>query len=129
MVLIAPARRHLADERKSITHKFVLEGPSGNHKGYVIVGMFDDGTPGELFIRVNKKGSTTQGFADSWAILFSTALQYGVPLEALVAKFKDVRFEPSGRTYNEKVPEAASIVDYVCRWLETQFLNTGKKAT
>jgi ribonucleoside-diphosphate reductase alpha chain len=113
-----PIRRRLPDERKSITHKFVV----GDQEGYLTVGMYEDGTPGELFIHVSKQGSTVNGLMDAVAILTSNALQYGVPLEAIANKLEGTRFEPSGITANKEIPFATSIVDYVFRWLRMKFL-------
>ena len=112
-----PVRRKLPDERRSITHKFDIQG----HEGYITVSMFDDGTPGEIFVKMAKEGSTLSGMMDSFAIMVSLALQYGVPLEALVGKFSHVRFEPSGYTSNKEIPIAKSIVDYIFRWLASKF--------
>ncbi len=116
----APYRRHLPDERRSITHKFRV----GEQEGYVTVGLYDDGTPGEVFVTISKEGSTIRGLMDSVAVLTSVALQYGVPLEDLVRKFRGVHFEPSGLTSNPDIPIASSIVDYIFRWLEKRFLQT-----
>lgn len=116
----APYRRHLPDERRSITHKFRV----GEQEGYVTVGLYDDGTPGEMFVTISKEGSTIRGLMDSVAVLTSVALQYGVPLEDLVRKFRGVHFEPSGLTSNPEIPIASSIVDYIFRWLEKRFLQT-----
>ena len=114
-----PSRRRLADERRSITHKFEV----GGHEGYVTVGIYKDGTPGEIFIVMAKEGSTISGFADAFAQAISYALQYGVPLEMLVNKFCHQRFEPSGMTRNPKIRMAKSIVDYIVRWMATKFLD------
>jgi ribonucleoside-diphosphate reductase alpha chain len=113
----SPIRRKLPDERASITHKFDIQG----HEGYITVGMFQDGAPGEIFVKMAKEGSTLSGMVDSFAIMVSLALQYGVPLEAMVSKFAHVRFEPSGYTSNKEIPIAKSIVDYLFRWLATKF--------
>jgi ribonucleoside-diphosphate reductase alpha chain len=118
-VVETPKRRKLPDERRSITHKFDIAG----HEGYITVGLFDDGTPGEIFLVMAKEGSTISGFADAFAQAISYALQYGVPLQALVDKFSHARFEPSGMTKNPEVRFAKSIVDYIFRWLATKFLN------
>jgi ribonucleoside-diphosphate reductase alpha chain len=115
-----PARRRLPDERQSITHKFDIAG----HEGYITVGCYEDGTPGELFLVMAKEGSTISGFADAFAQAISYALQYGVPLQDLVDKFSHVRFEPSGMTKNPDVRFAKSIVDYIFRWMATKFLST-----
>jgi ribonucleoside-diphosphate reductase alpha chain len=101
-----------------LTHKFDIAG----HEGYLTVGLFEDGTPGELFITMAKEGSTIGGLMDGIGTLTSLALQYGVPLEALVRKFAHVRFEPSGFTRNPEIRNAASITDYVFRWLGFQFV-------
>lgn len=114
---IGPVRRKLPDERQAITHKFRV----GEQEGYMTVGLFDDGTPGEVFINVNKQGSTVSGLMDTVAMLTSYSLQYGVPLSELSAKLKNTRFEPSGPTSNRQIPIATSIVDYVFRWLELKF--------
>jgi ribonucleoside-diphosphate reductase alpha chain len=113
------ARRKLPDERHAITHKFDVAG----HEGYITVGLFEDGTPGELFLVMAKEGSTISGFADAFAQAISYALQYGVPLQDLVDKFSHVRFEPSGMTKNPDVRFAKSIVDYIFRWMATKFLS------
>src|SRR5262245_19113312 len=112
-----PVRRKLPDERQAITHKFDIQG----HEGYITVGLFEDGTPGEIFLVMAKEGSTISGFADAFAQAISYALQYGVPLQALVDKFSHVRFEPSGMTKNPDIRFAKSIVDYIFRWLATKF--------
>ena len=114
-----PRRRRLSDERQSITHKFDISG----HEGYITVGLYEDGQPGELFLTMAKEGSTISGFADAFAQAISYALQYGVPLQDLVDKFSHVRFEPSGMTKNPDVRFAKSIVDYIFRWLATKFLS------
>jgi ribonucleoside-diphosphate reductase alpha chain len=114
-----PVRRHLPDERRSITHKFSIAG----HEGYITVGMYEDGTPGEIFITMAKEGSVISGLMDAFATAISLALQYGVPLEKLVEKFSYTRFQPSGFTNNPQIPVATSIVDYIFRWLGMKFLN------
>src|SRR5437867_2815551 len=114
-----PVRRKLPDERHAITHKFDIAG----HEGYITVGLFDDGQPGEIFLVMAKEGSTISGFADAFAQAISYALQYGVPLQALVDKFSHVRFEPSGMTRNPEIRFAKSIVDYIFRWLASKFLS------
>ncbi len=113
-----PERRHLPQERRSITHKFRVEG----HKGYVTVGLFDDGTPGELFIKMSKQGSTMSGMSDSFATMTSLALQWGVPVKQLCQKFVGVAFVPQGHTGNPEIPEAKSLTDYIFRWLALKFL-------
>jgi len=114
-----PQRRKLPDERNAITHKFDIAG----HEGYITVGLFDDGTPGEIFLTMAKEGSTISGFADAFAQAISYSLQYGVPLQVLVDKFSHARFEPSGMTKNPEVRFAKSIVDYIFRWMATKFLS------
>jgi ribonucleoside-diphosphate reductase alpha chain len=117
-IVYRPVRRKLADERQSITHKFSIAG----HEGYITVGLYEDGMPGELFISMAKEGSTISGLMDSFATAISYGLQYGVPLKFFVDKFSHVRFEPSGYTGNDKVPYAKSIMDYIFRWLAYKFL-------
>ena len=111
-------RRRLPDERKSITHKFDIQG----HEGYLTVGMFEDGQPGELFVTMAKEGSTISGLMDAFATQTSYALQFGVPLKFMVDKFSHMRFEPSGFTKNKEIPIAKSIVDYIFRWMASHFL-------
>ncbi|MDB6019739.1 MAG: nrdJ [Pedosphaera sp.] len=115
---VQPLRRRLPDTRTALTHKFDIAG----HEGYLTVGLFEDGQPGELFITMAKEGSTIGGLMDSIGTLTSMAFQYGVPLEALVRKFAHQRFEPSGFTKNPEVRNAASITDYVFRWMAFQFI-------
>ena len=117
-----PVRRKLPEERPSITHKFSVAG----HEGYMTVGLYPEGTPGEVFISMNKAGSTISGLMDTVAVTVSTGLQYGVPLQFYVDKFSHVRFEPSGWTGNPQLPYAKSVVDYIFRWLGVRFL--GQKA-
>jgi len=114
----APARHRLPDTRQAVTHKFDIAG----HEGYITVGLFDDGVPGELFITMAKEGSTIGGLMDTIGTLVSLSLQYGVPLETLVKKFAHQRFEPSGFTKNPDIPIAKSISDYLFRWLGCQFI-------
>jgi ribonucleoside-diphosphate reductase alpha chain len=114
-----PVRHRLPDERHSITHKFDIAG----HEGYITVGLFEDGTPGELFLVMAKEGSTISGFADAFAQAISYALQFGEPLQVLVDKFSHARFEPSGMTKNPDIRFAKSIVDYIFRWMATKFLS------
>ncbi len=111
-------RRRLPDERQAITHKFSIAG----HEGYITVGLYEDGTPGELFITMSKEGSTISGLMDAFATSVSMALQYGVPLRVLVEKFSHMRFEPSGFTNNKDIPIAKSILDYIFRWLGKKFM-------
>ena len=112
-------RRKLPDERESITHKFSI----GGHEGYITVGKYEDGTPGEIFITMAKEGSTISGLMDSFATMTSLALQHGVPLQLLVDKFTHTRFEPSGFTKNPEIPMAKSIMDYLFKWLSIKFLS------
>jgi ribonucleoside-diphosphate reductase alpha chain len=112
-------RRKLPDERRAITHKFDIQG----HEGYITVGIYEDGTPGEIFLVMSKEGSTISGLMDAFATSISLALQYGVPLEVLVKKFAHTRFEPSGFTKNPEIPIAKSITDYIFRWLASKFLS------
>jgi ribonucleoside-diphosphate reductase alpha chain len=114
----APARHRLPDTRRAVTHKFDIAG----HEGYITVGLYEDGTPGELFITMAKEGSTIGGLMDTIGTLVSLAFQYGVPLDTLVNKFAHQRFEPSGFTKNPDVPIAKSITDYLFRWLGCQFI-------
>ncbi len=117
-IVYRPIRRKLPDERASVTHKFSI----GGHEGYITVGLYDDGTPGEVFISMAKEGSTISGLMDTLATSISYGLQYGVPLKFFVDKFSHVRFEPSGWTGNQQVPYAKSIIDYIFRWLGARFL-------
>lgn len=118
-------RRKMPLERVSITHKFEI----GGHEGYITASLFEDGTPGEIFLTMNKEGSTLSGIMDAWAISLSLNLQYGVPLQVLINKYSHVRFEPSGMTNNKNIPMAKSLVDYLARWLALKFLDsdTAKK--
>jgi len=120
-----PVRHRMPDTRISLTHKFEIAG----HEGYITVGLYEDGQPGELFITMSKEGSTIGGLMDTVGTLTSIALQYGVPLESLVKKFAYQRFEPSGFTKNPDIRHATSITDYVFRWLACQFIKGYKEAT
>ncbi|MGH9350593.1 MAG: vitamin B12-dependent ribonucleotide reductase, partial [Terriglobia bacterium] len=113
-----PFRRKLADERQAITHKFSV----GGHEGYITVGLYDEGMPGEIFITMAKEGSTVSGLMDSFATAVSLALQYGVPLRVLCDKFSHTRFEPSGWSSNRDIGYAKSLMDYIFRWLALKFL-------
>jgi len=119
-----PHRRRLPVERAAVTHKFDVAG----HEGYITVGLYPDGQPGEIFLKMAKEGSTVSGLMDSLATSVSLALQYGVPLRDLVNKFAHVRFEPSGFTGNQEIPIAKSIVDYVFRWMGSRFLPADERA-
>jgi ribonucleoside-diphosphate reductase alpha chain len=120
-----PVRHKMPDTRMSLTHRFEIAG----HEGYITVGLFEDGMPGELFVTMSKEGSTIGGLMDTVGCLTSLALQYGVPLESLVKKFAYQRYEPSGFTKNPDIRNAFSITDYVFRWLGCQFLKGYKEAT
>jgi ribonucleoside-diphosphate reductase alpha chain len=117
-VVERPLRKRLPVERTALTHKFEV----GGHEGYITVGLYDDGTPGEIFLRMAKEGSTVSGLMDSFATAVSLALQYGVPLPALVDKFSHTRFDPQGFTRNPEIPIAKSVMDYIFRWLASRFL-------
>jgi ribonucleoside-diphosphate reductase alpha chain len=114
-----PVRRRLPDDRAALTHKFSV----GGQEGYITVGLYDDGAPGEVFVKMSKQGSTVSGLMDSVAIAWSMALQHGVPVESLIAKYIDHRFEPSGFTGNPRIPMARSVVDYLARWMASKFLS------
>ena len=120
-----PHRHRLPGERAAVTHRFDISG----HEGYITVGLYPDGQPGEIFLKMAKEGSTVSGLMDSFATTVSVALQYGVPLRDLVNKFAHVRFEPSGFTGNQEIPIAKSIVDYIFRWLGSRFLSADDKAS
>ena len=113
-----PERRRLPNERRAITHHFSV----GGQEGYVTVGLYEDGQPGELFIKMAKEGSTVSGLMDAFATAVSLALQYGVPLRVLCSKFSHMRFEPSGWSGNPGIGYACSIMDYLFRWLELRFI-------
>jgi ribonucleoside-diphosphate reductase alpha chain len=119
-----PRRQRLPATRKGLVHKFSV----GNVEGYVIVGLYPDGSLGEIFLHISKEGSTLSGVMDAFATLTSIALQSDIPLEVLVKKFRHVRFEPCGVTRNREIPMASSIVDYIFRWLELRFLSGEKQA-
>jgi ribonucleoside-diphosphate reductase alpha chain len=114
-------RRKLPDERMSITHKFSIAG----QEGYFTVGLYEDGSPGEIFIKMSKEGSTISGLMDSFAVAVSMCLQYGVPLRVLVNKFSHARFEPAGYTTNKEIPIAKSLMDYIFRWFDLKFHPNG----
>ena len=116
--LVRALRRRLPDERRAITHHFSIAG----QEGYLTVGVYDDGSPGEIFVRMAKEGSTISGLMDSIATLVSLSLQHGVPLDVLCAKFSHTRFEPSGWSGNPKIGYATSLMDYLFRWMELKFL-------
>lgn len=113
------AHRHcLPATRSSITHKFTI----GGHEGYLTIGLHEDGSPGEIFIKMSKEGSTISGMCQAFCRAFSLALQFGLPVPEAVARFRGMRFEPMGVTSNPEIPEAMSIVDYVARYIELQFV-------
>ncbi|MEX0744484.1 MAG: hypothetical protein WD118_02680 [Phycisphaeraceae bacterium] len=112
-------RQSLPPVRQSITHKFQIMG----HEGYLTIGLFENGQPGEIFIKMAKEGSTLSGLVQGYCRAFSLALQYGLPLHEAVARFKGMRFEPMGATSNPDIPEAMSIIDYVARYLELHFVD------
>jgi ribonucleoside-diphosphate reductase alpha chain len=118
-----PVRKRMPETRDSKTHKFEISG----HEGYFTVGLYEDGKPGELFINMAKEGSTVGGMMDAFGTAISLCLQYGVPLEKMVGKFKDMRFEPSGFTRNENIRSAKSIPDYIFQWFAQGFLNEAKE--
>jgi ribonucleoside-diphosphate reductase alpha chain len=110
-------RQSLPTTRTSITHKFSV----GNHEGYLVIGLYADGRPGEIFIKMSKEGSTMNGMCQAFCRAFSLAIQHGLSLDDAVARFKGMRFEPMGATSNVEIPEASSVVDYVARFLELHF--------
>ncbi|MFK8110740.1 MAG: vitamin B12-dependent ribonucleotide reductase, partial [Rubripirellula sp.] len=118
-IVYKPRRERLPDTRQSVTHKFTIAG----HEGYLCVGLYPDGRPGEIFITMAKEGSTIGGIMDSFGTALSIALQYGVPLEVLVNKFSHTRFEPMGHTSNKDIRIAKSVVDYIARWLGLTFMS------
>lgn len=113
-------RQSLPVTRESITHKFAIE----RHEGYLTIGLYPDGTPGEIFIKMAKEGSTISGMCQAFCRAFSLALQFGLTIEEAVRRFKGMRFEPLGATSNPDIPECSSIVDYVARYLELNFAHT-----
>ena len=116
-------RQALPVTRESITHKFAV----GLHEGYLTIGLYPDGQPGEIFIKMAKEGSTMSGLVQGFCRAFSIALQYGLPMEEAVARFKGMRFEPMGHTSNPDIPEALSIIDYVARYLELHFGDSDRR--
>jgi ribonucleoside-diphosphate reductase alpha chain len=113
------SRRSLPEERKSITHRFEING----NKGIVIVGLYEDGQPGEIFLKMHKEGSTVSGLLNAIAKSVSIALQSGVPLKTLVKQQANEQYEPSGMTKNPCIPQTKSLTDYISRWLGMQFLS------
>lgn len=114
-------RQTLPTTRSSLTHKFQIMG----HEGYLTIGLFENGQPGEIFIKMSKEGSTLSGLVQGFCRAFSLAMQYGLPLEEAVQRFKGMRFEPMGHTSNPDIPEAMSIIDYVARYLQFRFDGNG----
>jgi len=114
---MATHRQSLPPTRESLTHKFQIQ----SHEGYLTIGLFNDGSPGEIFVKMSKEGSTLSGLVQGFCRAFSLALQYGLPLPEAVARFKGMRFEPMGCTSNPDIPEAMSIIDYVARYIELHF--------
>lgn len=121
----APRRRRLTEERKAITHKFRV----GDQEGYITVGLYDDGQPGEIFLKMSKEGTMLSGLMDCFATSISLGLQYGVPLKILARKFMNVQFAPNGETENPNIPTVHSIIDYVFRWLALKFLTPEERQT
>ncbi|MCB9844445.1 MAG: hypothetical protein H6811_00450 [Phycisphaeraceae bacterium] len=115
--MIVAQRQVLSATRQSLTHKFSVD----RHEGYLTIGLHEDGSPGEIFIKISKEGSAISGMCQAFCRAFSIALQYGLPLQDAIVRFKGMRFEPMGRTSNPDIPEASSIVDYVARFLEKEF--------
>ncbi len=111
------ARRALPPTRDSVTHKFTVD----RHEGYLTIGLYPDGRPGEIFLKVSKEGSAISGFCQAFCRAFSLAMQHGLGVEEAVTRFKGMRFEPMGPTSNPEIPHAESIVDYVARYLEVHF--------
>ena len=117
-MIVNNKRSILPTTRHSITHKFAIAG----HEGYLTIGLFEDGMPGEIFIKMSKEGSTLSGLIQGFCRAFSLALQYGLTIEDAVARFRGMRFDPMGPTSNPEIPEALSILDYVARYLELHYL-------
>lgn len=118
MIQHGPNRQHMPRDRNAVVHKFSI----GAHEGYLHVGLFPDGRPGEIFVKMNKQGSTISGLMDAIALLTSLCLQYGVPLEVLASKMQHTRFEPAGYTGNPEQPHATSVLDYIFRFLGRRFV-------
>jgi ribonucleoside-diphosphate reductase alpha chain len=115
-------RAQLQDVREGLTHRFVIRAAEAEHKGYLIVGLAEDGRVGEIYLKMDRQGGTVSGFCDAWSMAVSRLLQTGTPLDEVCRMFRSTRFEPSGRTESRDVPFAQSPVDYVCRYLELRFL-------
>ena len=118
-------RQILSSTRESVTHKFAISG----YEGYLTVGLFEDGRPGEIFIKMSKEGSTLSGLIQGFCRSFSISLQYGLPVKEAVSRFKGMRFEPSGSTSNPKIPHATSILDYIACYLEDEFVSSTEDTT
>lgn len=117
--ILTERNRHvLPNTRESVTHKFSITG----YEGYLTIGLFDDGRPGEIFIKMSKEGSTLSGLIQGFCRSFSISLQYGLPVQDAVRRFKGMRFEPSGSTSNPRIPQAESILDYIARYLEDEYV-------
>jgi|SRR3989344_9365519 len=123
--MTVPTRRKLPDERQSITHKFDIEG----YEGWITIGLYEDGSPGEIFLTLSKVGSTLSGLVDAFAQALTLALQYGVPLEMLAKEFEGVNFKPSGETKTPDIRFTKSIVDYLVRYLKLRFLPVSTTTT
>jgi ribonucleoside-diphosphate reductase alpha chain len=115
-------RNRLPDERSGVTHHFVIHSHDSDHDGYITTGQYDDGTLGEVFLKLSKQGGTISGLCDAWAISVSMLLQTGTPLEEICTKFRSSRFEPGGRTDNPQIRVASSPLDYISRWLGIRYL-------
>ena len=121
MPATATTRREvLPQTRRSVTHKFAING----HEGYLSIGLFEDGRPGEIFIKMSKEGSTLSGLIQGFCRAFSLCLQHGLPIEEACERFRGMRFEPMGATSNPEIPECSSILDYVARYLQSEFCET-----
>ena len=116
--LTKQSRKTLPSTHRSVTHKFSVNG----HEGYLTIGLFEDGMPGEIFIKMSKEGSTLSGLIQGFCRSFSISLQYGMPVQDAVRRFKGMRFEPSGSTSNPRIPHAESILDYIARYLEDEYV-------
>ena len=121
--LTAHERKTLPPTHESLTHKFSISG----HEGYLTIGLFENGAPGEIFIKMSKEGSMLSGLIQGFCRAFSLAIQYGLPLEDAVDRFRNMRFDPMGATSNKKIPEATSILDYVAQYIDAEFLLTDSR--
>ncbi|MBC8202232.1 MAG: hypothetical protein H8E91_00215 [Planctomycetes bacterium] len=119
------SRRALPPTHQSVTHKFSING----HEGYLTIGLFDDGSPGEIFIKMSKEGSTLSGLIQGFCRAFSLAIQYGLPLTDAVERFRNMRFDPLGITSNPAIPQATSILDYVAQYLDMEFNCLSREAS